>query len=59
MENAEETSMTVAGFGAMAQKSKTKKQIFTNIKDQKKIFNLENNVDTLLNDLGFAPSCAI
>ena len=47
----EETSMTVSGFGAMAQKSKTKKQIFTNIQDQKKIFNLENNeCDYKLND---------
>ena len=49
--NVEETQMTVAGFGAMAQNTKTKRQIFTNIQDQKKIFNLENNeCDYKLND---------
>ena len=50
-ETVEETQMTVAGFGAMAQNTKTKRQIFTNIQDQKKIFNLENNeCDYKLND---------
>lgn len=50
-ENVETTELTVSGFGEMAQKSKTKKQIFTNIQDQKKIFNLENSeCDYKLND---------
>lgn len=47
----EETAMSVTGFGAMAQNTKVKKQYFTNINDQKKIFNLENNeCDYKLND---------
>lgn len=50
-ETVEETALSVSGFGAMAQKSKTKREIFTNIQDQKKIFNLENNeCDYKLND---------
>lgn len=47
----EETGIaTVQDFGAMSKKSNTKADIFTNITDQKKIFNLDSKVDTLLND---------
>lgn len=47
----EETSLaSVQSFGVMKQTSKTKQDIFTNITDQKKIFNLENNVDEKLNN---------
>ena len=47
----EETGIaTVQDFSAMLKKSNTKADIFTNITDQKKIFNLDSKVDTLLND---------
>lgn len=47
----EETGIaTVQDFGAMSKKSNTKADIFTNITDLKKIFNLDSKVDTLLND---------
>jgi len=47
----EETGLAkVQGFGAMSKKTSTKADIFTNITDQKKIFNLDNKVDALLND---------
>lgn len=47
----EETGIaTVQDFGAMSKRINTKADIFTNITDQKKIFNLDNKVDALLND---------
>lgn len=47
----EETSITtIKDFGAMQKKSKTKAEVFTNIQDNKKIFNLDSHVDVLLND---------
>lgn len=47
----EETGIaTVQNFGAMSKKTNTKAEIFTNITDQKKIFNLDSKVDCLLND---------
>lgn len=47
----EETGMTtVKGFGELANRTETKTNIFTNITDQKKIFNLDSKVDCLLND---------
>lgn len=47
----EETAIsTIQGFGALSKKTETKADIFTNIKDQKKIFNLDSKVDNLLND---------
>lgn len=47
----EETGISlIQGFGAMKKRTNTKAEIFTNITDQKKIFNLENKVDYLLND---------
>lgn len=50
VEKKEETGITIQGFGQVAKKSNTKCDIFTNITDNKKIFNLENHVDNLLND---------
>ena len=41
---------TVKDLGALAKRTQTKADVFTNIVDQKKIFNLESKVDTLLND---------
>lgn len=47
----EETSLsTIQGFGALGKRSETKCNIYTNIIDQKKIFNLDSKVDNLLND---------
>lgn len=40
----------VQGFGALGRRTEIKSDIFTNITDQKKIFNLDSKVDTLLND---------
>lgn len=49
--NVEETGMsTVQGFGALSNNSNVKSDIFTNITDNKKIFNLDSHVDCLLND---------
>lgn len=41
---------TITGFGELGRNTNTKTEVFTNIKDSKKIFNLENKVDELLND---------
>lgn len=47
----EETSLsTIQGFGALGKRTETKCNIYTNIIDQKKIFNLDSKVDNLLND---------
>ena len=47
----EEKGLTqVKGFGELETKSKTKCYIQTNITDQKKIFNLESNIDYKIND---------
>lgn len=47
----EETGIAkVQGFGALGKRTETKADIFTNITDQKKIFNLDSKVDNLLND---------
>ena len=47
----EETSLsTIQGFGALGKRTETKCNIYTNITDQKKIFNLDCKVDNLLND---------
>lgn len=40
----------IKGLGQLGSRSKTECEIFTNITDEKKIFNLENKVDHLLND---------
>ena len=41
---------TVQDFGALSKSTSTKAEIFTNITDQKKIFNLDSHVENLLND---------
>ena len=41
---------TVQDFGTLSKSTNTKAEIFTNIIDQKKIFNLDSHVDNLLND---------
>lgn len=46
----ENNNYMVSDFGGLSRNSNTKTEVFTNITDVKKIFNLENNVDTLLND---------
>lgn len=49
----EETSMTVSNiqdFGSLQTQTDTISNIFTNITDKKKIFNLNSNIDHLLND---------
>lgn len=40
----------ISDFGGIGRNSTTKTSVFTNITDQKKIFNLENKVDCMLND---------
>lgn len=51
MENEEnKNEMIVSGFGDMQSKTNTKTNIYTNITDEKKIFNLDSHVDCLLND---------
>ena len=50
-EEVQETGISVVkGFNAISKKSETKAEIFTNITDQKKVFNLDSKVDNLLND---------
>ena len=50
-EIAQETAIsTIQGFGALGKRTETKCNIYTNITDQKKIFNLDSKVDNLLND---------
>lgn len=46
----ENSNYMISDFGGLLRNSNTKTEVFTNIKDSKKIFNLENNVDALLND---------
>lgn len=47
----ENQGMTVVqGLGAIGKKSNTKTEVFTNITDNKKLFNLESHIDILLND---------
>lgn len=41
---------SISDFGGIGRNTHTKTEVFTNIKDSKKIFNLENKVDELLND---------
>ncbi len=50
LENEEVALSVVKDFSALTSKQKTKSDIFTNITDQKKIFNLDSHVDKLLND---------
>lgn len=48
-ENSKELGM-IQSFKALQKDSQTKKEMFTNITDEKLIFNLENNVDFRLNE---------
>lgn len=41
---------SISDFGGIGRNSSTKTQVFTNITDRKKLFNLENKVDEMLND---------
>lgn len=50
MEKQETAMATVQDFGALSKSTSTKAELFTNITDQKKIFNLDSHVDNLLND---------
>lgn len=50
MEVIENNNYMVSDFGGLSRNTNTKTEVFTNIKDSKKLFNLENNVDILLND---------
>lgn len=50
-ENREETAVSlIQDFSALGKRTDTKSQIFTNITDKKKMFNLDSHVDFLLND---------
>lgn len=47
----EETAVTVVqDLSELSKRTNTKSQIFTNITDKKKMFNLDSHVDNLLND---------
>lgn len=46
----EVTMTTVQDFSALQRSSSTKAEMFTNITDKKKLFNLDSHVDCLLND---------
>ena len=48
--NNEKALSTIQDFNSLGRRSEIKANIFTNITDQKKIFNLDSNVDNLLND---------
>lgn len=50
MEKEEMAVATVQDFGALQKATNTKAEMFTNITDKKKLFNLDSHVDCLLND---------
>ena len=50
MEVVDNSNYSISDFAGISKNSSTNTQVFTNIKDPKKIFNLENNVSHLLND---------
>lgn len=50
MEKQETAMSTIQDFSALNRSTSTEAKIFTNITDQKKIFNLDSHVDNLLND---------
>ena len=41
---------SIMDFGGLGKNTETKTEVFTNITDEKTIFNLENKVDEMLND---------
>lgn len=47
----EKNELIVKGFGDLVNNSQTKMNVFTNIEDTKKIYNLENHVDFKINDI--------
>ncbi len=49
-ENVQETGLVIKGFDTLQRRTETKRDIYTNITDEKKIFNLESKVTNLLND---------
>lgn len=50
IKNEEVAMTTVQDFSALQRNSNTKAEMFTNITDKKKLFNLDSHVDCLLND---------
>ena len=51
MEDEKKNELIIGGFSDLVNSGRTKTKIFTNIKDNKKIYNLENHVDYRLNDI--------
>ena len=45
-----EDNYSLSDFSNLGGNTNTKTEVFTNIKDEKKLFNVENNVNYLLND---------
>ena len=45
-----EDNYSILGFDDLGRNTQTKTEVFTNITDEKKIFNLENKVDEMIND---------
>ena len=50
MEVYQDENYMIGDFSTLGKKTNTKTNVYTNITDSKKLFNLENNVDNLLND---------
>lgn len=46
----QEENYSIVGFNGIGGNSTTKTQVITNITDSKRLFNLENNVDVMIND---------
>lgn len=46
----EENNYQIIGFDSLGRSTSTKTEVITNITDEKKMFNLENKVDEMLND---------
>lgn len=46
----EENNYQLSDFSGLGRETNTNTHVFTNITDEKKLFNLENNVDYLIND---------
>lgn len=46
----EENNYIISDFGGLGRNTNTKTEVFTNITDEKKLFNLENKVDNMIND---------
>lgn len=46
----EQDNYQIMDFGGLGKNTETKTEVFTNITDEKVIFNLENKVDNMIND---------